>query len=140
MWTNIFFSTILLLWAGMILGISCLEAWVKFRTPNLSKEVGLEVGRTVFSAFHTVQWYIAVVILAIILFHSCFIQRVIVFELIVLLALQSFWLMPRLNTHINAILNKSKPRSHYDHLWYMGLELIKLISLLIIGVDFIIVN
>ena len=52
MLANLILMMIALLWAGMILGISFLESWVKFRTPGLSKAIGLEVGRTVFGVFH----------------------------------------------------------------------------------------
>lgn len=35
-----------LVWAGMVIGISFLEAPVKFMAPSLTRPVGLDVGRT----------------------------------------------------------------------------------------------
>jgi hypothetical protein len=51
-----------LLWSGMTLGIS-LESWVKFKTPSLMKPVGLDVGRTVFSAFHKAQFILLIILI-----------------------------------------------------------------------------
>ena len=44
-----------LIWLGMVLGISFLEAPVKFRAPTLTRSVGLDVGRHVFGFFNKVE-------------------------------------------------------------------------------------
>jgi hypothetical protein len=48
-------SGLSILWAGMILAISFLEAWVKFKAPFLRKHVAVDVGRHVFCALNTVE-------------------------------------------------------------------------------------
>lgn len=127
-------SIILLLWAGMILGISCLEAWVKFKAPSLRKPVGLDVGRTVFRAFHRVQWALLILIFVL----SATTYLVIPIALCVLLALQTFWVFPKLCANVDLILKNETPRKNYYHLIYSCLEFAKLLLLLSCGVYFII--
>ncbi|CAM3020177.1 hypothetical protein [Skermania piniformis] len=51
-----------LLWLGMVLGISFLEAPLKFRAPGVDLRVGLSVGRVVFRALNLVElgWLIVI--------------------------------------------------------------------------------
>jgi hypothetical protein len=44
-----------LTWASMILAISFLEAWVKFKAPFLKKYVAVDVGRHVFAALNAAE-------------------------------------------------------------------------------------
>jgi hypothetical protein len=46
---------LLVVWIGFILGVSLMEAWVKFRAPLLEKFVAVDVGRYVFSALNIVE-------------------------------------------------------------------------------------
>jgi hypothetical protein len=48
-------------WAGLVAGISFLEAPVKFTAPSLTREVGLDVGRHVFGALNRVELVLALV-------------------------------------------------------------------------------
>lgn len=48
-------------WAGLVAGISFLEAPVKFTAPSLTLEVGLDVGRHVFGALNRVELALALV-------------------------------------------------------------------------------
>jgi len=49
-------------WIGMIFAIG-MESIVKFNTPTLTKAVGFDVGRTVFSAFNKAQALLLVLLL-----------------------------------------------------------------------------
>ncbi len=55
----LFLITLLMLWAGALLAISFMEAWVKFRAPLLSKEAGLDVGRRVFRGLYAIEGTLA---------------------------------------------------------------------------------
>jgi hypothetical protein len=44
-----------MLWLGMVLAISFLEAPLKFRAPGLQLTVGLSIGRIVFRALNVVE-------------------------------------------------------------------------------------
>lgn len=48
-----------LLWVGMIMAISFLEAWVKFKAPFLRKHVAVDVGRHVFCALNAAELALA---------------------------------------------------------------------------------
>lgn len=46
-------------WAGLVVGISFIEAPVKFTAPSLTLEVGLDVGRRVFQALNRAELVLA---------------------------------------------------------------------------------
>jgi hypothetical protein len=49
-------------WLGMVLGISFLEAPLKFRAAGITLQLGLGIGRLVFRALNTVEVVLAVVV------------------------------------------------------------------------------
>jgi len=52
------------LWAGFVLAVSWMEAWVKFRAPLLAKHVAYDVGRHVFRGLNAVEMPLAASLLA----------------------------------------------------------------------------
>ncbi|MEZ7239444.1 hypothetical protein QYS60_16950, partial [Rhodococcus sp. GXMU-t2271] len=52
-----------MLWLGMVLAISFLEAPLKFRAPGITVPLGLGIGRLVFRALNTVEVVLAVVLI-----------------------------------------------------------------------------
>ena len=48
-------TALALIWSTMILSISFLEAWVKFRAPFLEKHIAVDVGRHVFAALSAAE-------------------------------------------------------------------------------------
>ncbi|MCU4174022.1 hypothetical protein [Carboxylicivirga sp. N1Y90] len=42
-------------WAGMISAISFIEAWLKFKAPRVTREIGLGIGKLVFTALNRVE-------------------------------------------------------------------------------------
>ena len=132
---NILFSIIIFIWVGMILGISCLEAWVKFKTPSLTKLVGLDVGRTVFRAFHKVQWLLTTMLwLAFIFTPLQTTELIILLSLTILLSSQTFWLFPALCANIDLIISGNNPAKPLYHSLYALIEFIKLLLLFISGI------
>ena len=120
-----------LVWAGMLLGISFLEAWVKFRAPSLSLEEGLDVGRQVFGALNLVE-----VVLAAVAVVLCVLIRpgrrvaVAVAVAVAVVALQSLWLLPVLDERVEVILAGGQPPDAPYHVLYIALEVVKLAALL----------
>eukprot|EP00510_Aplanochytrium_minuta_P001990 CAMPEP_0184019688 /NCGR_PEP_ID=MMETSP0954-20121128/8901_1 /TAXON_ID=627963 /ORGANISM="Aplanochytrium sp, Strain PBS07" /LENGTH=202 /DNA_ID=CAMNT_0026301403 /DNA_START=96 /DNA_END=701 /DNA_ORIENTATION=- len=55
-----FLSATCNIWMGLILGVSGMEAWVKFKAPLLPRHVGFDIGRHVFSALSAVETALAV--------------------------------------------------------------------------------
>lgn len=134
-----FIAIIALLWAGMILGISFLESWVKFRAPSLTKAVGLDVGRTVFRFFHNVQTLLIFVVIGLSLFAQFSIADWLLLSgLIVILSMQLFWLFPQLNHRANFIIAGGSPPPSPVHSFYGAAEVAKFSLLLIISVKLLI--
>lgn len=53
-------SAVALTWSGMVLGVSFLEAWVKFRASFLRKYIAVDVGRHVFAALNAAELALAI--------------------------------------------------------------------------------
>jgi hypothetical protein len=122
-------------WLGMVLGISFLEAPLKFRAPGVTIPVGLGIGRLVFRALNAVEAVLAVVVIAAVAAGSATTAvAVLTAAAAVLLAAQLGLVRPRLNRRSDRVLaGEDLPRSH-GHFWYVGLELLKVAALLALGV------
>lgn len=124
------------LWIGFVCAISFMEAWLKFRAPGISLGLGLGIGRIVFSALNKVEWVFALVILMnLILSKEKFISfRQFLFLIpFAILIIQTFWMLPILDARAELhIQNLEIPPSNM-HFYYVGAELVKVISLGIFG-------
>ncbi|MES1907528.1 MAG: hypothetical protein MHM6MM_000631 [Cercozoa sp. M6MM] len=61
---SLFLPVLALLWCGIVLGISFLEAPAKFKSKHASREALIDVGRTVFAALHRVEVVLSLLALA----------------------------------------------------------------------------
>ena len=123
------------LWLGMVLAISFLEAPLKFRAPGVSLQIGLGIGRMVFRALNSIEVALAVgIVLAVVVDPP---RVAVVVSLAVagaMLAAQLAFVRPRLTRRSNAVLaGEDAPRSH-AHYAYVGLELVKVVALIVGGV------
>jgi len=124
------------LWAGMVLGISFLEAPVKFRAPSLTLPVGLDVGRQVFGAFSKVELALALLALLISLrSRPGRLIRVSLAVVVVIVAAQALWLLPLLDARVEVYLTGGTPRPAPYHVVYTLLEGLKLAGLALVGVS-----
>jgi hypothetical protein len=122
-------------WLGMVSAISFLEAPLKFRAPGVTIPLGLGIGRLVFRALNTVEFILALAVAA-----SLVADRpetgsaAALWGAIVVLLVQVLAVRPRLTRRSDAILaGEDAPRSH-AHYWYVGLEVVKVIALLVGGI------
>ena len=123
-----------LIWLGMVLAISFLEAPLKFRAKGLELPVGLAIGRIVFRALNIAEVIWAVVI-AVCLSIAGESGPVLVLTAVtaVLLAVQLLLVRPRLNRRSARVLaGQDVPRSRAHHA-YLGLEALKLAALVALG-------
>ena len=121
----------ILVWAGMIAGISFLEAPVKFTAPSLTLAIGLDVGRHVFSAFNKVE--IALGTLMLVLAYKSKLPlriNICVGVTLILLILQCFWLLPVLDERALIIIAGGVPEGTSPHAWYIVFDGIKLMALI----------
>lgn len=130
-------SSLYFIWLGMVLAISFMEAPVKFLAPSLTRAVALDVGRTVFTAFHILQ---AVMALAVLLLSLSLIKYfpwlwlAVLALLLIILALQSFWLLPALTQRALAIGAGEVLAPSTHHIIYSVLEGAKTLLLLCLAI------
>lgn len=122
-------------WLGMVLAISFLEAPLKFRAPDVTLRIGLGIGRLVFQALNGAEIVLAAVALVALSFNlppTRIVAAIIV--AIVALAVQLLAVRRWLNRRSDAVLaGQEGPRSR-AHYVYIGLELIKVVALLVSGI------
>lgn len=125
-----------LVWAGLVIGISFVEAPTKFTAPTLTRAVALDVGRVVFAMSHRVQLVLAGILAAAALAarrEQSTGELALVATLIALFAVQLFGVQPRLDVRTVRILaGETLPGSHL-HTAYVVADLVKLSLLLSIG-------
>jgi ABC-type phosphate/phosphonate transport system permease subunit len=119
----------------MVAAISFLEAPLKFRAPNVTRQVGLGIGRLVFRALNSVELALAVVILAVIVAEPPSTGVIATFVIaFAALAVQLAAVRPFLNRRSDKVLaGLDAPRSR-GHYAYVGLETIKAIVLVLAGI------
>ncbi|MBH0776190.1 hypothetical protein [Nocardia bovistercoris] len=120
-----------MLWLGMVLAISFLEAPLKFRAPGITVPLGLGIGRLVFRALNTVESVLALLLLAAFLVLTpSGANWAWLGATIAVLAIQILAIRPPLTRRSNRVLaGEDLPRSH-AHLWYVGLEITKVATLI----------
>jgi hypothetical protein len=125
-----------LVWSGCIIAISFMESWLKFRAPGVTLPIGLGIGKLVFNALNKMEWFLAAVILI-----SYFLNKpqvdtlsIMLFTLaLLLLVIQTFWLLPMLDARANIVISGKELQSSSLHWYFVAAEVIKVGSLLILG-------
>ena len=124
------------LWLGMVIAISFIEAPLKFRAPGVTIPIGLGIGRLVFHALNTVETICAIVVVAAVVAGSWAGAAVPVTAGVAVIALvvQLVGVRPMLTRRSDQVLaGHEGPRSR-THFVYVGLELVKVIALVWLGV------
>ncbi|MCE5289805.1 MAG: hypothetical protein LLG14_11255 [Nocardiaceae bacterium] len=128
-------TAVVFVWIGLIVGISFIEAPLKFRAPGVTIPIGLAIGRLVFRAINSVEAVLSVVLIIALGTGSPGTPAMIALGVaIASLAAQIFAVRPRLTRRTNAVLAGSDaPRSSAHHA-YVGLEVVKLGALIVGGI------
>jgi hypothetical protein len=119
------------IWAGMLLGISFLEAPLKFQAPGISLGLGLGIGRLVFGALNKVE-----IVFTLWIWAMCFLSgpKEIVWSFIgvisLIILLQSFWLLPVLDARAQLIIEGQTPSADSPHIYYVLAEAVKVFLLI----------
>jgi hypothetical protein len=122
-------------WLGMVLAISFIETPLKFRAPGVTLQIGLGIGRLVFRALNACELALAAAVVATFAVEppTTGIGGATGVAVVALLA-QLLIVRPRLARRSEAVLaGHDAPRSR-AHWAYVGLEIPKVIALLIAGV------
>ena len=123
-----------LIWLGMVLAISFLEAPLKFRAEGLELRVGLAIGRIVFRALNIAEviWAVVIAVCLTIIRASGTVLALAAVTAVLLVAQLSL-VRPRLNRRSAHVLaGEQAPRSRAHHA-YIGLEALKLAALVALG-------
>lgn len=123
------------IWLGLILGISFIEAPLKFRAPGITIPLGLGIGRLVFSAVNKME-----LLLMVLAFFSALISNralkigfYSITILVLILIFQTLYLLPALDERAELVLKGQLIPPSFHHQLYIVLEIIKLILLLFSG-------
>ena len=127
-------AAVAFVWLGMVLAISFLETPLKFRAPGITVPLGLGIGRLVFRALNAVEVVLAAALITALLISA---PGAAGWTLLVvtaaLLATQTVLLRPRLDRRARQIIKGHSPPTSRLHLMYIGLELLKVATLIALG-------
>ncbi|HSA51543.1 MAG TPA: hypothetical protein VLH10_15725 [Yinghuangia sp.] len=123
-------------WLGMVLGISFLEAPLKFRAPGVTIPIGLGIGRIVFRALNIAEAVLAVAVIAAVATGGPSTAVVVLTAAAVAVLFgQLAFIRPGLNKRSNAVLAGEDPalRRSRAHLYYVAAEIVKVLLLVALG-------
>lgn len=125
-------------WLGLIIGISLIEAPLKFTAPGITIPLGLGIGRLVFAAMNWVELVIAVILLWALLKSGVDrAYRGLTCVLIAILIIKVTVIRPLLNQRTDAVLAGVDDGGSALHLFYIaadGLLILGLITALVLAV------
>lgn len=117
-------------WCGLVLAIA-VEAQLKFTAPGITRELGLGIGKIVFSALNIAELILAAILAAAFFaVSSAKIARFVFGVIALILLVQTFWLMPVLTNRADAIISGAPPPDSSIHIFYIVFEVVKVILLL----------
>ena len=116
------------IWIGLVLGISFLEAPLKFKAPGITLKNGLSIGRLVFGASNKLQLILLFLLILTMMRHfylELYWVMFLTLGLTVVMGFQSLYLLPLLDYRVEQILNDQEVPHSYDHILFVLLELLK---------------
>ena len=120
-----------LVWFGMVIAISFIEAPLKFRAPGITLQLGLGIGKIVFLALNIAEVALAIVVTSgLLLAGEWSAASTWLAIAVVLLALQLAVIRPILRSRSRRVIagGDSSSRSG-THWWYVGAEVVKATAL-----------
>ena len=126
------------IWLGLLIGISLLEAPLKFQAPGITIPLGLGIGRLVFTAMNAIE-----VILALVLLFATLragvgtVQRGLTWALTAVLLIKVAGIRPLLNRRTDMVLagvDDGGSSWHYLYIAADGLLIVGLAVLLVVAV------
>ena len=124
-------QSVCFLWAGLVVGVSFLEAPVKFTAPKVTRKIGLDVGRRVFAALNRAELGVGTIGLIAFLFaRPEGTVRWWLGGVAVALLMQTLWLLPALRRQARGIIDGERERaSPFLHVGYGLLDGGKVLAL-----------
>jgi hypothetical protein len=135
-WRSSALVVVLLLWAGILFGVSFLATPVKFSAPSLTLPVAIEVGRSTFALLNRVELGCAAISVGLLIVGASRTLSVCLSAGVAVLGvlLETFWLLPVLDQRAQAVIDGAMPTASSLHDVYIGIDLAKLAGLLVAAV------
>ncbi|SMO77224.1 hypothetical protein SAMN06265379_10778 [Saccharicrinis carchari] len=130
---------IMLFWAGFVSSISFMEAWLKFRADGVTREIGLSIGKLIFTALNRVEIILLISVWILRLSQKLEFRAILQMKnawlwiISAIIALQSFWLLPQLSHNAQLIIDGTEMPSSLLHVWFGLFELTKVSLLLLVS-------
>ncbi len=128
----LFILLIVGIWIGLLVGLSFIEAPLKFQAPNITLKLGLGIGQIMFYVLNKIE--IAFALLLIGLYYPFGKQigyglGAALIALYALLIIQTFVLLPVLDHRATLIIQNQEVVHSYHHIFYIVGECLKLFLL-----------
>lgn len=121
------------LYIGLLLGVSFLATPVKFLAPSLTLPVALDVGRQTFMAFNMTELVCALVLSVLALLGAARRPQVLAGSVLLLVFIQTVWLLPVLDARVEIILQGDVPPPSQLHNLYIAMDVVKLALLVAVA-------
>lgn len=122
------------LWCGMVVAIA-VEARLKFQAPGITRELGLGIGKLVFTTLNRAECAIAAILaIALFAFSGAKTTRIIFGAIAAILLAQTFWLIPLLVERIDLIVGGQTTPDSISHFIYIAFEIAKISLLLTLSI------
>jgi len=134
-WKHSALVVVVLLWAGILFGVSFLATPAKFGAPNLTLSVAVEVGRSTFSALNRVELGGAVLVIGLLLAGASRQAGVWFASGLALLGLllQTLWLLPVLDERAQVVINGGTPPASVLHEVYITVDAARFLALVAVA-------
>ncbi len=119
------------MWFGLILGLSFIEAPLKFQAPGIDLPLGLGIGKLVFTVLNKIE-IVCVLLLIYYIWRYPATSRTptsYIWILTAIILIQSIFLLPILNERASQIIEGISLPHSYHHLMFVLLEIGKLVLL-----------
>ena len=120
-------------WFGMVLAISFLEAPLKFRAPGVTRQVGVGIGRIVFTALNITETVLLLVIVSVPVWGRPGAPVALIVAVTLLLVVQLSTVRPALSRRANRLLAGEERPATRAHLVYVCMEVVKVVLLVALG-------
>ena len=132
------------IWIGLIIGISFIEAPLKFTAPGITIPLGLGIGRRVFLAMNIVEVVLAIILLTALIslwrsnktlvITNFSAMRLYTFIAVAMLVLKTAIIRPLLAVETDAVLAGTSEGGSPTHYYYIGVEVILFIALVLLAI------
>ena len=132
-WKSSALVVVVLLWAGVLFGVSFLATPAKFAAPSLTLPVAVDVGRSTFAVLNRVELGCAVLILGLMTAGAsrALVVRVASGAAVLGLLLETLWLLPALDERARVVIDGGTPPASSLHDVYVGIDAAKIVALLV---------